>query len=242
MAVGQNFFEGTAIGVLNNIISAFHSNEGYAQPNRYEVNLFPPSSGKIGAGSSLLNAAASVIGQSPQGGDARGVGLRCESVTLPGINLATAQDTNVYGPTRDIVEGVTYAEEVAMSFQASSDLEERVFFENWQRAAYNPQTWNVGYYKDYVGFVDIYLLDKQDQRRYGLKLWDAFPKSINGTDLSYGSQNENIKIGVNMSFRYWTPLDQNQSGPNIMNNIIDTVANGVQRQILSNVPKVLRRL
>ena len=242
MPILPNFLEGTAIGVLNDVLSAFHSNEGYAQPNRYEVNLFPPSAGKIGAGSSLLNAAASVIGQSPQGGDARGVGLRCESVTLPGINLATAQDTNVYGPTRDIVEGVTYAEEVAMSFQASSDLEERVFFENWQRAAYNPQTWNVGYYKDYVGFVDIYLLDKQDQRRYGLKLWDAFPKSINGTDLSYGSQNENIKIGVNMSFRYWTPLDQNQSGPNIMNNIIDTVANGVQRQILSNVPKVLRRL
>ena len=128
MSILPNFIEGTAIGVLNDILSAFHSNEGYAQPNRYEVNLFPPSSGKIGAGSSLLNAAASVIGQSPQGGDARGVGLRCESVTLPGINLATAQDTNVYGPTRDIVEGVTYAEEVAMTFAASSDLEERVFF------------------------------------------------------------------------------------------------------------------
>ena len=39
MAVGQNFFEGTAIGVLNDILSAFHSNEGYASPNRYEVKL-----------------------------------------------------------------------------------------------------------------------------------------------------------------------------------------------------------
>jgi hypothetical protein len=204
--------------------------------------LFPPSAGKLGAASSILNAAASVIGQSPQGGDARGVGLRCESVTLPGINLSTATDSNIYGPTRDIVEGVTYAEEVAMAFQASSDMEERVFFENWQRAAFDPQTWNVGYYKDYTGFVDIYLLDKQDQRRYGLKLWDVFPKSINGSDLSYGSNNENLKITVNMSFRYWTPLDQNQEGPNILNNIVDTVANGVSRQILSNVPKVLRRL
>ena len=242
MAILPNFIEGTAIGVLNDVLSAFHSNEGYAQPNRYEVNLFPPSTGKLGAASSILNAAASVIGQSPQGGDARGVGLRCESVTLPGINLATTTDSNIYGPTRDIVEGVTYAEEVAMTFQASSDLEERVFFENWQRAAFDPQTWNVGYYKDYTGFVDIYLLDKQDQRRYGLKLWDAFPKSINGSDLSYESQNENLKITVNMSFRYWTPLDQNQEGPNILNNIIDTVSNGVQRQILSNIPKVLRKL
>ena len=242
MPILPNFLEGTAIGVLNDVVSAFHSNEGYAQPNRYEVNLFPPSAGKIGGGSSLQNPFQSVIGQSPQGGDARGVGLRCESVTLPGINLSTIQDSNIYGPTRDIVDGVTYAEEVAMSFAASADLEERVFFENWQRASFNPQTWNVGYYNDYIGFVDIYLLDKQDQRRYGLKLWDAFPKSINGSDLSYGSNNENLKITVNMSFRYWAPLDQNQDGPNILNNIIDTVADGVQRQILSNVPKVLRRL
>ena len=122
MAILPNFLEGTAIGVLNDVLSAFHSNEGYASPNRYEVNLFPPSTGKLGVASSIMNTAASVIGQSPQGGDARGIGLRCESVTLPGINLATATDSNIYGPTRDIVEGVTYAEEVAMTFSASSDL------------------------------------------------------------------------------------------------------------------------
>ena len=92
--------------------------------------------------------------------NARNISLRCESVTLPGINLSTAQDTNIYGPTKDVVEGVTYAEEVAMSFQASSDLEERVFFERWQKSAFNPQTWNVGYYDDYTGSVEIYLLDK----------------------------------------------------------------------------------
>jgi len=73
-------------------------------------------------------------------------------------------------------------------------------------------------------------------------LWDAFPKNINGTDLSYGSQNENIKITVGMSFRYWTPLDINEQSPSILDRVIDTVANGVERQILSNIPKVLRRL
>ena len=161
---------------LNDVLSAFHSNEGYVQPNRYEVNLFPPSTGKIGAGSSLQNPFQSVIGQSPQGGDARGVGLRCESVTLPGINLSTIQDSNIYGPTRDIVDGVTYAEEVAMSFAASSDLEERVFFENWQRAAFNPQTWNVGYYNDYIGFVDIYLLDKARPETVWIETVGCFSK------------------------------------------------------------------
>jgi hypothetical protein len=238
MAVGQNFFEGTAIGVLNDILSAFHSNEGYASPNRYEVNIFGPRGRQLGGASQLQNP--NLGNESTL--NVRDIQLRCESVTLPGINLATAQDTNIYGPTRDIVEGVTYAEEVSMTFAASSDLEERVFFERWQKNAYNPQTWNIGYYNDYVGAVEIYLLDKQDQRRYGVKLWDAFPKNINGTDLSYSSQNENIKITVGMSFRYWTPLDINEQGPSTIDRIIDTVADGVQRQILSNIPKVLRRL
>ena len=238
MAVGQNFFEGTAIGVLNDILSAFHSNEGYASPNRYEVNIFGPRGRQLGGASQLQNP--NLGNESTL--NVRDIQLRCESVTLPGINLATAQDTNIYGPTRDIVEGVTYAEEVSMTFAASSDLEERVFFERWQKNAYNPQTWNIGYYNDYVGAVEIYLLDKQDQRRYGVKLWDAFPKNINGTDLSYSSQNENIKITVGMSFRYWTPLDINEQGPSTIDRIIDTVADGVERQILSNIPKVLRRL
>ena len=109
----QNFFEGTAIGVLNDILSAFHSNEGYASPNRYEVNLFGPRGRKLGGSSQLQNLSVGTESLL----NSRDISLRCESVTLPGINLSTIQDTNIYGPTRDIVDGITYAEEVAMSFQ-----------------------------------------------------------------------------------------------------------------------------
>ena len=42
MAGLPNFIEGAAFGVLNDLLSAFRSNEGYAQPNRYEVLIFPP--------------------------------------------------------------------------------------------------------------------------------------------------------------------------------------------------------
>ena len=42
MAIAQ-FIEGTAFGVFNDILSAFHNNEGYALPNRYEVVITPPS-------------------------------------------------------------------------------------------------------------------------------------------------------------------------------------------------------
>ena len=75
--------------------------------------------------------------------DIRSISLRCDSISLPGRNLATGTDTNIYGPTREIVEGVTFAEDINIVFNGSSGLDERVFFENWQRQAFDENTWDV---------------------------------------------------------------------------------------------------
>ena len=235
MASLARFLEAGAFGVLNDILSTFHSDEGYAIPNRFEVLILsPPKRG----GGITTNAYAG----SERGSDARAVSLRCESIQLPGRNLNTLTDSNIYGPTREIVDGVTYAEDISMIFQASSGLDERVFFEEWQKQAFDENSWNVGYYNDYVSEVHIYLLDRKDQRRYGIKLMEAFPKTIEGTELNQASNNEIIKTSVSFSFRYWTTLDANRIsrplGDLIASNLIDTV----QRSINANLPRVLTKL
>ena len=131
-----NFIEGAAFGVLNDILSVFRSNEGYAQPNRYEVVILGPA--KLGGGGQQ-----NIFSNQERQSDARSISLRAQSVTLPGRNLSTAQESNVYGPNREIVEGVTYADDITVQFQASSGLDERVFFENWQKQAFNEKTWNL---------------------------------------------------------------------------------------------------
>ena len=221
MAGLAKFLEGGAFGVMNDILSEFHSDNGYAIPNRFEVLITRPGG---------------------SANDARKVSLRCETVLLPGRNLNTITDGMPYGPTREVVDGVTYAEDISMTFQASSGLDERVFFEEWQELAFNKQTWNVGYYDDYVSTVEIYLLDRQDQRRYGIKLIEAFPKTIGGTDLSQAANNEIIKTSVSFSFRYWESLDTNRQPPSLTDKIFDTVVNTVERNIEANLPKVLTRL
>ena len=230
-----SFIEGTSFGVLNNILSAFHSNEGYALPNRYEVVINPPA--KVGGGGQ-----ENMFNNSERGANLRDISLSVESVTLPGRTLTTAADNNVYGPNREIVEGVTYADEISIDFQASSGLDERVFFENWQKQAFNEKTWNIGYYKDYVGEIDIYLLDRQDQRRYGLKLHDVFPKTITATNLTAAEASEIVKTNVSFSFRYWINLDQKQQAPDIMGRIFETVVNSAERNISRNIPRILNRL
>ncbi len=234
MSAVPQFLEGAAFGVMNDILSTFHSNEGYAQPNRYEVLIFPPTQFSSGPGENLS--------RETRYENKREISLRCESVTLPGRNLSSTPDTNIHGPLREVVNNVNYVDSVAMVFQASADLRERVLFEKWQYAAFNPKTWNVGYYNDYVGSVFIYLLDKQDQRKYGLKLWEAFPQTIGPTELSYASNNEIIRLSINMNFRYWTTLDITQETPSLNDRIGQTITDVIQRNITRAIPSVLRSL
>ena len=205
MSVVPQFTAATSSNSILNVLSSIRTNEGYAQPNRYEVAIFLPR-----PSTSKSNPASDMVFNSVTIQDKREISLRCETITLPGRNLTSTPDTNIHGPLREVVNNVNFADSVTMVFQASADLRERVFFEKWQYAAFNQETWNVGYYNDYIGHVDIYLLDKQNKRKYGLKIVECFPKSITQTDLSYASNNEIIKISIDMNFRYWETLDTTQ--------------------------------
>ena len=239
-----NFLEGGAYGLLNDVLSMFHSNDGYAQPNRYEVIILPPSGGKLNiGGGNNQNIFASLMQTQSSPNNLRQLSLRASNLTLPGRNLATSEEGNIYGPNREIVEGVTYADDISISFQASNDLKERVFFENWQKLAFNETSWNMGYYWDYVGTIEIYMLDKQDQKRYGIKLWEAFPKTVEANQLAYDTNDTLMLTPVSFTFRYWTSLDQNQNpGGNIFDKMTETVVNVAERNITRNIPRVLNRL
>ena len=233
MAKFAKFLEGTAFGLLNDLLAGFHSDDGYAQPNRYEVVINGPRS---------LNQQNPFEGLQRQS-DVSRIALRAQSAVLPGRVLNTAEDTNIYGPSRQVVDGVTYAGEIDIEFQSSSDLQERVFFENWQRQTFNEKTWNLQYYDDYTGEIEIYILDKQDQRRYGVKLWEVFPKTVNPTSLAYDNNDTLFLTSVGFSFRYWTSLDQSQN-PDVsfFDRALETVVNSAERNITRNIPAVLNKL
>jgi hypothetical protein len=232
------FIETAAFGTLNDLLAGFHSKNGYAVPNRFEAVIIPPTGiGKNSATPTFLQK----FGMDKGPTTARDVSLRVESILLPGRNLSTVSDTNIYGPSRDIVDGVTYADDIKISFQASSDLGERRFFEEWQKLAFSEKTWNVGYYNDYIAQIDLYLLDRQDNRRFGVKLWECFPKTIDGTELNQGTNNEIIKNDVNFSFRYWTQLDINTQPTSVTDRLVTTFFGTVERQITGSIPKILNR-
>ena len=176
--------------------------QDYARPNRFEVHIFRPR-GAHSSGGNVTNPAA----KSTNRFDTQPISLRCESITLPFRQLTTTEDTNIYGPTREIVTGISYAGDIDLTFQSSGDLTERVFFEEWQKQAFDETSWNLNYYKDYVSEIQIFLLNMKDERVYGIVLHEVYPKTVNQIDLSQEGDGI-IKTQVGMAFKWWKSLDE----------------------------------
>ena len=219
-----NAASGPAFGLLNEVLSEFRSRDGIARPARYEV----------------------VIGSPPRlatdNRGARNVSLKCESISFPGRNIDTTTDTNIYGPTREIATGFSFAD-IDATFQMSSDHKEKKFFETWQRISFDPVTWAMGYYDDYVGTIQIYQLDEQNERRYGVELIECFPKTIAAQTFDYSAVNQQQKVSVTFSYRYWKNLTDEARLPKSLADSLTTLArNTVERQIRSQIPAVNRLL
>ena len=188
-------------------IDYFKSSGGFAIANHYAIRIGIPDK---------LRQFDHVHGPVANNQWLRDIELRAEAVSMPGRNLNTTTDSNIYGPTREIVNGAGYSGDMDVSFYADHELGERVFFENWQELAFgNPDktntlygrnTWNAKYYKDYIGTLEIYVLNKNDEAEYGIKLHEVYPKTIGPTDLNHAPNGEIVKIPVTFAYRYWTNI------------------------------------
>ena len=230
-----------AYGTLNEILGLGNSTDGMSRKNRYEVTLYPPT-GARGSRGNTTNVFSKIMGDLLGDGTVRATGLRCESISLPGRNMDSTPDTNIYGPEREIVTGYSFGD-INATFQCSSDMREKKYWETWQRLTYNPKTFDIGYYNDYVGTVDIHTLDEQENRRYGCRLIEAWPKTIGPQQLAYNDNNTYQTVEITIAYRYWINLTDESSEPrSIGSRIAERAVDTVTRRITSQIPSVIRRL
>ena len=230
-----NKIEGTAYAILNEIFGVFRGKGGFSRPSRYEVILVPPA----GTNSNLFSSQM----QEFRGDDTiKQTSLACESISFPGRNIDTTEDTNIYGPVRNIATGFSYAD-ITATFRCSRDMREKRYFETWQKLSYNPATWSMQYYEDYVGAVQIFQLDDNDERTYGVELIEAFPKTIEAQQLDYSSTDQINKLNVTFSYRWWKSLADEANLPQPLQDRINQIlASAIETQITANIPKVLSKL
>jgi len=238
-----SFIDASSSAVLNEILSSTHDSNGMALPSKYDV-LFLPPSGTRGTGgpAASTNLFSQVLLGQVGGGDVRDVSYQCNSIEFPARTIDTTNDENMYGPARKIAQGYTYGD-ITGKFYCHNDMREKKFFETWQRLAYNPQTFAMGYYDDYVGTIQIFQLDAKGNRTYGCELIECFPNTIAAQQLDGAQAAGAQEISVAFSYRYWKNLTDEASLPKpLLERLQGVLANQVERKLLSRIPKVLSRL
>ena len=137
--------------------------------------------------------------------------LRASEVNLAGRNITTFEEPNIYGPIRSVPEGVSYAEDVSISFIDTAHLDCRKLMELWQETTFSESSWDLGYYNDFVGRISIITLDKNLNATYGITCYEAYPKTIAALPLSSAPTTEAVKTTVGFAFRYWRRMPMTKS-------------------------------
>ena len=228
-----SILETTAFTFINEILAETHSTDGLAKNNRWELVITPPSGGQSKFGP--------IMGANTGEGVTRKVGIMCESFAFPGRNLLSSPDVNTYGPEREVVNGYSFGD-ISSTFRLSSDQKEKQFFDTWQRLAYNTEDFSIGYYYDYVGEIRLYKLDEKDRRRYGIKLLECFPKTVDQMETTQGP-GDLQRVNVTWAYRYWLSLADEADAPKPLSDRAgDILVNSVVRNIYNNIPSVTRKL
>tara|TARA_Y100000114_G_scaffold152120_1_gene169958 strand:- start:2620 stop:3333 length:714 start_codon:yes stop_codon:yes gene_type:complete len=231
----KSILETTAYTFLNQAIARYHSDEGLARNNRWEILITPPQSGNF------RNVFTPVMNANTGAGITESLGVMCEQFAFPGRNLDSSPDTNLYGPEREVVNGYSFGD-ITSVWRLSTDQRERQFFDTWQRLAYNPTDFSIGYYNDYVGEIRIFQLDEKDRRRYGIKLLECFPKTVDQMGTTQGA-GDLQRLTVTWAYRYWLSLADEADHPREPENSLgDILLNTFARNLIGNIPSVLNKL
>ena len=143
-----------------------------------------------------------VMTSSSYRGSNREVSLLCEEAAIPGL-ISTFAPTKIGNWTEYRAHGVEFfGDNATLTFYCNTDWNVREYFEAWMGTTADVRSKEVGFYDDYAGEVDIYTLDRDDNRTGKWQLKECWPRLINLTPMSQASDAP-VRVTVTFTYRYW---------------------------------------
>ena len=133
--------------------------------------------------------------------------FRCEKAELPGRTLATSEDAVGSGPSLKLPYDVTY-NDMTLSIICSTDMKERIFFEQWMDKIIGPAAASnaglLSYYSDYAMGVTLKVeqLDENGDFLIAYVLQDIYPTALTPMNASWEETNTYQRFGVTLAYRY----------------------------------------
>ena len=182
MATGNN-----AQFSVTNFSSTIAAN-GLASPNKFEV-IFRAIPGA-------------------KNGDLLQLSLMCDQVSLAGRDVQAVLDLQ-YGIRRQIVYNAPSYTPLSLSFICTDNMDEKRILDKWNNKCVNTTgNFHVAYYDDYVGHLDVYVLDRSGKKRtYHMHYHEVYPKTVTAVELNHGTTNASLRVTAEIQYAYWTTTD-----------------------------------
>jgi len=176
---------------ISDFIAKLDGLGGYAKRNRFTVQIIPPDS-------LVTNVSASAIE------------FLIKAISFPGRSFGstTFRSGGKYG--LEVPYEVT-EEPVAITFLGTNDWKARKFWYDWHEHIQSNSSYNMQYYKKFIGTVTISVYNEESQVAGGtsgtathkVTLHECWPKTIGAIELGWES-GELVDFTVDIAYSWWT--------------------------------------
>lgn len=149
--------------------------------------------------------------------------LNCSAVNIPGKGYSTT-DLIHEGPIRKMPYEELY-DDVVTTFYVTENMVEQNYFIEWMEKISGKETYDLGWYRDFVGSVIIETQNKWHMPWTKFELIEAYPVAISDVQLSYSAGEEIPTIDVTWSYHHW------ERRPNTTFNAVSSARDAIQTAI-----------
>ena len=134
--------------------------------------------------------------------------LMCDQVSLAGRDVQAVLDLQ-YGIRRQVVYNAPAYTPLSLSFICTDNMDEKRILDKWNNRCVSVSSgFNVAYYNDYIGELDVYVLDRSGKKRtYHMHYHEVYPKTITAVELNHGTTNATLRVTTEISYAFWTTSD-----------------------------------
>ena len=131
--------------------------------------------------------------------------LMCDQCSLAGRDVQSILDVQ-YGVRRQIVYNAPSYTPLSLSFLCTDQMDEKRILDEWNNKCVPVEGgFHVAYYDDYVGHLDVYVLDRSGKHRtYHMHYHEVYPKTVTAVELNHGTTNASLRVTAEMQYAFWT--------------------------------------
>jgi len=163
------------------------ASNGLASPNKFEVQF-------------------TRIPVNVEGVDEKGqLSIMCDQVSLAGRDVQAILDLQ-YGIRRQVVYNAPAYTPLSLSWLCTDTMDEKRILDEWNDKCVSVAGgFNVEYYNNYIGELDIYVLDRSGKERtYHMHYHEIYPKTVNAIELNHSTTNATVRVNATFEYAFWT--------------------------------------